>query len=144
MCTYFYRKSVSDIALKLFFVMELHFIFENSPSKSLERISLCRRKEFYFSFNFYIYPPDTQEATEALHIGQANTPTCFRRCHNIAPQSKFYILFFSYIETREKFRTACQDRQAEESAVTCLSQAYNRMERVSFKTSWCRLQSRRS
>ena len=31
-----------------------------------------------------------------------------------------------------KFRTACQDHQAEESAVKCLSQKHNRMARVGF------------
>ena len=31
-----------------------------------------------------------------------------------------------------KFRTACQDRQAGESAVESLSQGYNRMARVGF------------
>ena len=94
MCTYFSHKSVKSIASKLFFAMELHLISENFPSKSLKRISLFRRKGFYFSFNLYIYHPASQEATEALHIGQANIPICIRRCHDIAVRSKFYILSF--------------------------------------------------
>ena len=33
-----------------------------------------------------------------------------------------------------KFRSACQDRQAGESVVTCLSQGHNKMAQVSFKS----------
>ena len=66
---YFFQKSVIGTSSKLFFAMELHFISENC--KFLERISLFRRKGFYFSFHFYIYPPDLQEETEVLYIAVA-------------------------------------------------------------------------
>ena len=43
-----------------------------------------------------------------------------------------------------KNRTACQDHQAEESIVKCLSRGHNRMARVDFELRLCRSQSRRS
>ena len=49
-CTHFSQKSISDIASKLFITVELHFISKNSFCKSLERISLFRRKGFLVIF----------------------------------------------------------------------------------------------
>ena len=43
-----------------------------------------------------------------------------------------------------EFRTACQGRQAEESAVKSLSQAQSGMMRIGFESRPCRSQSRRS
>ena len=42
-----------------------------------------------------------------------------------------------------KFITACQDRQAEESAVESLSQGHNRMARAGFERRSCRSRSLR-
>ena len=37
-----------------------------------------------------------RKATEALYIGHAITPICFRKCLNIAVRLKFYILFLIF------------------------------------------------
>ena len=43
-----------------------------------------------------------------------------------------FICFFSFIEICLKFKTTCQDHQAGESTVKCLSQKHNRVARVGF------------
>ena len=45
---------------------------------------------------------------------------------------------------RQKLKTACQDHQAGESTVKCLSQEHNKMARVDFELRPCRSQSRHS
>ena len=44
-------------------------------------------------FHPYVYPPASQENTEALHVEQAITPTCFRICQGIAVQLKDFFVF---------------------------------------------------
>ena len=45
---------------------------------------------------------------------------CFRRSQDIAVHLKFLFWFFSFIEIWLKFKAACQNRQAGESAVKYL------------------------
>ena len=54
----------------------------------------CAWQSTYFSFNFFIYPTDPQESVESLYIKQAFTPTCFRRCQDIAKNYYFGFLVF--------------------------------------------------
>ena len=82
---------------------------------------------------------------KAQYTRQAITPTCFRRCHDIAFRLKCFICFlFSFLEIQLRFRTACRDHQVKKSFVKCLSQGRNRTARVGFEPRPCRSQSRRS
>ena len=73
-------------------------------------------------------------------IGRKATEALIRRVtdyHDLLSEMPKYcckleIIYFSFIEICLKFRTACQNRQAEESAVKCLSQGYNKTARVKF------------
>ena len=56
-----------------------------------------KRLNFYFIFSISIFILLTRrKATETLYIGQAVTPTCFRRCQDIAVRLKFFILVFQF------------------------------------------------
>ena len=77
-------------------------------------------ESFFFSFHLYVYPPDSQESD-----GSANTkgknyfdllPDMPRYC---CPVKSFYFGIFSFIKIGLKFKAACQDRLAGESAVKC-------------------------
>ena len=57
---------------------------------------------------------------------------------NLLPEMRRYyypleIFYFSFTEIWLKFRTSCQDRQAGESAVKCLSFGHSKMARVGFE-----------
>ena len=75
----------------------------------------------FFSFYLYIFPPDSQNTDRGAMHRASNYPAQL--------QDRFY----TFIEMLLKFRTACQDHQAGESVVKCLSQGHNRMERVGFE-----------
>ena len=84
-----------------------------------------------------------RKATEALIHRASNYKTCFQRCQDIAICLKFN-KNMTLNRNLIKFRIACQDYQAGESAVKCRSQGHNRMVQVEFEPRPCRSQSRRS
>ena len=101
---------------------------------------------FLFSFYFYIYPPDSQESDGGVIHRAGNYPGLISEMPRYCcPVETFYCGYQFYRDTmRLKCRTACQDHQAEESAVKCLSQAHSRMARVGFEPRPSRSQSQRS
>ena len=47
--------------------------------------NLAEFGDFLFIYIIFVFIPVTRwKATEALYVGQAITPTCFRRCQDIA------------------------------------------------------------
>ena len=94
---------------------------------------------YYFIFYIYlhIYPPDSQESAVGAIHRVSNYP-------DLLPEMpKYCCLLEISIAIRLKFRTIFQDRQAEESAVKCLSQGHNRMARVGFEPRPCQSRSQR-
>ena len=72
--------------------------------------------------NLYIYPPDSQESDGGAVHRVSNSPDLFLEMPRYCCPVEIVFWSFNFIEIKLKFRTACQDRQAEESAVKCLSQ----------------------
>ena len=50
-------------------------------------------KRFNILFHFYIYRLDSQEATEALYIGQAICPTCIKLKYSCPVKKNFFFGF---------------------------------------------------
>ena len=103
-----------------------------------------RNRIFYFIAIIFLHI--CKKVAKAL-IRRANNYnlTCFRSGQNIAVVSKFFILFFNFIEIWLKIKNVClQDCQAGESAVKCLFQGHNKMAQVGFEPWSYRSQSQSS
>ena len=91
---------------------------------------------FIFSFIFYSYPSDLQESDGGAIHRVGNYP-------NLLLEMPRYCCKCNLIEILLQFRTPCQDHQAGESSIKCLSQEQNRMAQVSFElrpcqsSAWC-------
>ena len=57
-----------------------------------------KSKTFFLHFTSIFILLIRRKATEVRYIGQAITPTCFRRCQDIAVRWKLFIWFFNFIE----------------------------------------------
>ena len=101
------------------------------------------KKKIFFHLYTCIYLSDSQET----NVGSMYRASIYL---DLLPEIPMYccpvkISYFGcYIKIRLKFETACQDRQAGESAVKCLSQGNNRMAQIGFKPRSSQLQSKRS
>ena len=92
---------------------------------SLSRWTIVRRIDELFFISIFILL-NRRKATEALIHRIGNYPDLLRRC-------KILLSASNLIEILLSFKTACQDHQAGECAVKCLSQKHNRMARVGFE-----------